>query len=601
MTLEEIKKILPTLPESAGCYKYLDASETVIYVGKAKNLRRRVSSYFHKNKLDYKTQTLVRQIKRIEYIVVETEFDALILENNLIKEHQPKYNILLKDGKTYPEIIITREAFPRVLVARRTPQDGTLRFGPYPNVQMAHATLNLIKDLFPIRTCKLDLSSHKIKQGNYKECLQYHIKKCKAPCVGRQLEEDYSRNIHEIISLLRGNMQDVIDLYKGEMLQLSAELRFEEAQIIKERLDALEHYKVKHTVAPQHIHNVDVFSFEREGQSVYVNYLHISQGMVSYAQTLEYRQQIVEEDEELFSSIVLELRRRFDSNAREVILPFEMDWSLSGVNVTVPQRGDKKKLLELSERNVKQYKLDKYKQAEKLNPDQRMAQILGELKTLLHLEDLPMFIDCFDNAHIQGSAYVSACIVFKRAVPSKKDYKKFHVKTVASANDDYQAMREVSWRRYSALKTEGKSLPQLVVVDGGKGQVNAVREVLQALELSIPVVGMVKDEKHRSRALLYGSPLEEVAIKHNSNVFRFLEQMQSEVHRYAISFHRNIRSKGQLASKLDYIKGIGPKTKDLLLKEFRSVKRLEEATEEELAKVVGKAKAKLIALNLKDA
>ncbi len=595
MTLEEIKRILPTLPESAGCYKYYNKEGIVIYVGKAKNLRRRVSSYFHKEHLDAKTRVLVRQIERIEYIVVETEFDALLLENALIKEHQPRYNVLLKDGKTYPEIIITRERFPRVFVARRSPRDGSQRFGPYPSVQMAYATLAMLKDIFPIRTCRLDLSREKVAEGRYKECLQYHIKKCKAPCVGWQNEEDYNANMREVADLLKGNMQSVIELYQEEMLALSKELRFEEAQIYKERLVQLEQYQVKHTVAPHHIHNVDVFSFERDENVIYVNYLHIAQGMVSRAQTLEYKLQVgQEEDGELFASTIMELRRRFDSRAKEIILPFDLDWTIEGVSITVPKIGDKKKLLELSERNVKQYKLDKYKQAERLNPDQRMMQTLTELKDLLALNELPMHIDCFDNAHIQGSDPVSACVVFKRAKASKKDYRKYHLRSLEVQGDDYGAMREVARRRYEKFKEEPKSLPNLIVVDGGKGQINAVREVLNELALSIPVAGMVKDDKHRSRELLFGEPIKAFPLKHNSACFRLLESLQAEVHRFAISFHRDLRSKGQVASRLDYIKGVGERTKEELLKHFKSVKRITEASEDDLALVVGKAKAKLI-------
>ncbi len=594
MTLEEIKQILPTLPESAGCYKYYNKEGVVIYVGKAKNLRRRVSSYFHKEHLDAKTRMLVRQIERIEYIVVETEFDALLLENALIKEHQPRYNVLLKDGKTYPEIIITRERFPRVFVARRAPRDGSQRFGPYPSVQMAHATLAMLKDIFPIRTCRLDLSREKVQQGRYKECLQYHIKKCKAPCVAWQEEEDYNANMREVANLLKGNMQSVIELYQEEMQALSAELRFEEAQIYKERLEQLEQYQVKHTVAPHHIHNVDVFSFERDDSVIYVNYLHISQGMVNRAQTLEYKLRLGEEDNELLASTIMELRRRFDSRAKEIILPFELGWDIEGASVTIPKIGDKKKLLELSERNVKQYKLDKYKQAERLNPDQRMMQTLTELKDILALPELPIQIDCFDNAHIQGGSPVSACVVFKRAKASKKDYRKYHLRSLETQGDDYAAMREVIRRRYEKLREEPEKLPNLIIADGGKGQMNAVREVLLDLGLTIPVAGMVKDDKHRSRELLFGSPIKAIPLKHNSTSFRLLESIQAEVHRFAINFHRDVRSKGQVASRLDYIKGVGEKTKALLLQEFKSVKRITEASEEDLAKLVGKAKAKLI-------
>lgn len=593
MTLDEIKQILPTIPESPGCYKYYNAEDTVIYVGKAKNLRRRVSSYFQKEHTDGKTRLLVRQIKRLEYLVVATEFEALLLENALIKEHQPKYNILLKDGKTYPEIIIKNEPFPRVSVLRQAPRDGSLRFGPYPSVQMAHATLAMIRDIFPLRTCKLNLSPEQIAKGKYSVCLEYHMKRCKAPCVSKQTRSDYDANIKEIIQLLNGDMQAVIDLYQEEMLALANELRFEEAQIYKERLVQLEQYQFKHTVAPHHIHNVDVFSFERDDDCIYVNYLHISQGMVNKAQTIEYKAQVEESDDELLASLILELRRRFDSRAREVILPMNLDWDIPGVSITVPQRGDKKKLLELSERNVKQYKVDKYKQSERLNPDQRMMQTLGELKDLLQLEHLPMHIECFDNSNIQGSDPVAACVVFKRAVPSKKDYRKFHIKSV-DGPDDYASMREVAFRRYSRLVSQGEALPDLIIADGGVGQMTALEETLSALNLSIPVAGLAKDGKHQTRELLFGPNRDTVPIKHQSATFRLLEYIQSEVHRFAITFHRDVRSKSQIASRLDYIKGIGPKTKDELMQHFHSLKRLSEASLEELQAIVGRKKALLL-------
>lgn len=593
MNLDEIKQILPTIPESPGCYKYYNAEDTVIYVGKAKNLRRRVSSYFQKEHTDGKTRLLVRQIKRLEYLVVATEFEALLLENALIKEHQPKYNILLKDGKTYPEIIIKNEPFPRVSVLRQAPRDGSLRFGPYPSVQMAHATLAMIRDIFPLRTCKLNLSPEQIAKGKYSVCLEYHMKRCKAPCVSKQTRSDYDANIKEIIQLLNGDMQAVIDLYQEEMLALANELRFEEAQIYKERLVQLEQYQFKHTVAPHHIHNVDVFSFERDDDCIYVNYLHISQGMVNKAQTIEYKAQVEESDDELLASLILELRRRFDSRAREVILPMNLDWDIPGVTIMVPQRGDKKKLLELSERNVKQYKVDKYKQSERLNPDQRMMQTLGELKDLLHLEHLPMHIECFDNSNIQGSDPVAACVVFKRAVPSKKDYRKFHIKSV-DGPDDYASMREVAFRRYSRLMSQGEALPDLIIADGGVGQMTALEETLSALNLSIPVAGLAKDGKHQTRELLFGPNRDTVPIKHQSATFRLLEYIQSEVHRFAITFHRDVRSKSQIASRLDYIKGIGPKTKDELMQHFHSLKRLSEASLEELQAIVGRKKALLL-------
>lgn len=594
MTLEQIKQILPTLPESAGCYKYYNQSGEIIYVGKAKNLRRRVSSYFQKEHRDAKTRLLVRQINRLEYIVVQTEFDALILENALIKEHQPRYNILLKDGKTYPEIIIKNEAFPRVVVARQAPRDGSLRFGPYPSVQMAQATVAMLRDIFPLRTCKLNLSPDQIAKGKYSVCLEYHMKRCKAPCVGRQARSDYDANVREVVNLLRGDMQAVIALYREEMLALAEELRFEEAQVYKERLAQLEQYQVKHTVAPHHIHNVDVFSYERDNANIYVNYLHISQGMVSKAQTVEYRSQIDESDEEVFASVITELRRRFDSRAKEIILPFEIGWALPGISITVPKIGDKKKLLELSERNARQYRLDKYKQSERLNPDQRMMQTLTELKDALDLECLPMHIECFDNSNTQGSDPVAACVVFKRALPSKKDYRKYHIKTVVGA-DDYASMREVVRRRYSKLAEQiDGSVPDLIIADGGLGQMNAIREVLAELRLDIPVAGLTKDKRHQTSELIYGLEARAIPIKHQGATFRLLEQIQSEVHRFAINFHRDVRSKSQVVSKLDYIKGVGPKTKDALLQHFGSVGRLRSASLEELTKLVGKQKAMLI-------
>lgn len=593
MTLDEIKQILPTIPESAGCYKYYNAEDTIIYVGKAKNLRRRVSSYFQKEHSDAKTRLLVRQIKRLEYVVVATEFDALLLENALIKEHQPRYNILLKDGKTYPEIIIKNEPFPRVLVARQAPRDGSLRFGPYPSVQMAQATLAMIKDIFPLRTCKLNLSPEYIQRGKYSLCLEYHMRRCKGPCVSRQERSDYDANIREIVQLLRGDMQAVIELYREEMKALSSELRFEEAQVYKERLQQLEQYQVKHTVAPQHIHNVDVFSYERDESSIYVNYLYIAQGMITKAQTVEYRAQIDESDEELFVSVITELRRRFESKAKEIILPFELEWTLPGVSITIPKIGDKKKLLELSQRNAKQYRADKYKQSERLNPDQRMMQTLGELKELLGLEALPLHIECFDNSNIQGSDPVAACVVFRRATPSKKDYRKYHIRTVEGV-DDYGSMREIVRRRYSKLKAENAPMPNLIIADGGVGQMSAIRQVLDELELDIPLAGLAKDDKHQTRELLFGPEARPIAIKHQSATFRLLEHIQSEVHRFAITFHRDVRSRSQVASKLDYIKGIGPKTKDILLANFRSVKRLQETPLEELAQLIGQQRAEAV-------
>ncbi|EWC91246.1 excinuclease ABC subunit UvrC [Porphyromonas catoniae] len=597
MTIDEIRKILPTLPEAPGCYKYIGQTGEIIYVGKAKNLRRRVSSYFQRDIQSSKTRLLVRQIRGIEYIVVGSEAEALILENALIKEHKPRYNILLKDDKTYPEVVIHREHFPRIRVERRPARDGSQHFGPYPNAGMAHAAVAMVRDLYPIRTCDLDLSPHKIAQGKYKVCLEYHIGKCKAPCVGYQTEEDYDHNIREITSLLRGNLRDVIELYKEEMLRLSGELRFEEAQIYKERLQYLENYQVKHTVAPHHIHNVDVFSFEEDADgSTYVNFMHLTQGMVTQVYTLEYRSLIEGETrEELFASAITELRQRFASRARELILPFDPGWRDDvNVTITIPQRGDKKKLLELSERNVRQYKVDKYKRAERLNPDQKLMQVVGDLKQRLSLERVPMHIECFDNSNIQGSDPVAACVVFKRGRPSKKDYRKFNIRSVEGP-DDYASMKEVVTRRYRRMVEAQEALPDLILADGGKGQVGAIRDALSSLGVEIPVAGLVKDDRHRTAALLYGEDaLREIPVRHHSPTFHLLEQIQAEVHRFAITFHRDKRSKSQLSSRLDYIKGVGAKTKDTLLSTFHSVQGISSATLVDLTRVIGPSKARIV-------
>lgn len=593
--VDEIKKILPTLPESAGCYLYYDKEGRILYVGKAKNLRRRVSSYFRPDGLPPKTRVLVRQIRRLEYIVVETEFDALLLENSLIKEHKPRYNVLLKDDKTYPEIIIKAEPFPRVQVERRAPRDGSLRFGPYPSVQMARQTLAMIADLYPLRTCKLDLSAERIAQGRYAPCLQYHIKRCKAPCIGAQSAEDYGRNVSEIVRLLRGELGVVLELYREEMMTLAREMRYEEAQALKERITMLEQYKSRHTVAPAHVDNVDVLSVERDGDTIYANYLHLKRGMITRAETREYTCSLEEGAElgEVLSSIVLDMRSRHGSTARELLTQCELGWTLEGLKVSVPKRGERKELLQLSLRNLHQWRADKYKQAERLNPDQRMMLTLGELKERLGLPELPLHIECFDNSNISGSSPVAACVVFHRARPSKKDYRKYHIRTVEGA-DDYESMREVVRRRYTRLIAEGGALPQLIIADGGKGQMQAIRGVLDELGVQIPVAGLAKDERHQTRELLYGQPVRSVPIAHGSATFRLLEQIQSEVHRFAISFHRSVRSREMLASRLDYLPGVGEKTRERLLKSFRSLRGISEASLEELTAVVGQKRAQAI-------
>lgn len=589
MTKEEIKKILPTLPESPGCYQYFNKEGTIIYVGKAKNLRKRVSSYFREDIVYSKTKVLVKSIYDLKYIVVNTEQEALLLENALIKEHQPRYNILLKDGKTYPSIVIKNEPFPRIMVTRNIVKDGSIYFGPYPNVQIANATLSMITDLYPIRTCKLDLHIDKIYKGNYKVCLKYHIKKCKAPCVNKQTYEDYMYNIKEIQSLLKGNLREVIELYEQEMIYLSEELRFEEAQTYKERIEYLRNYEVKHTVAPHHINNVDVFSYEKDNNTAYINYLHIQQGIVNRAMTYEYKLNIQESDQEIFSYAITDIRSKMNSSASEIIIPFDPGWLDKSIIVTIPQKGDKKRVLELSERNVKQYKLDRYKQAEKLNPDQRLMQVMKELQSYLSLPKAPLHIECFDNSNIQGAYPVAACIVFKKGKPSKKDYRKFHIKTVDGI-DDYSSMKEVVYRHYKKYLEQNRKIPDLIIADGGKGQISAIRETLLSLGIFTNIAGLVKDERHRTRALVDYQTNEEVPIKHNSPTFRLLENIQNEVHRFAITFHRDIRSKSQISSELDYIKGIGNKTKNLLLESFGSVKKIKEATLNDIINRIGKSK-----------
>lgn len=593
MSNDEIKDILKILPEQSGCYQYYDSQGVIIYVGKAKNIKKRVSNYFRKDITDRKTKMLVKSICNIKYIVVESEQDALILENSLIKEYQPKYNILLKDDKTYPSIVVKSEPFPRIFVTRKVEKDGSLYFGPYPNVHIANTALSMIKDIFPIRTCNLDLSPEKIKFGRYKVCLKYHIKKCKAPCVGLQSSDDYTNNIKEILSLLKGNLKDIIDLYTQEMLYLSEELRFEEAQEYKIKIEHLKKYESRHTVAPRNISNVDVFTYDRDESHFYVNYMHINNGVVNKAMTFEYKMGIDEDDTEIFSLAISDIREKFKSNAREIILPIDTDWLDSSICITVPQKGDKKKLLDLSEKNVKQYKMDKYKHSEKLNSNQRVIQTMKEIQNILKLDKCPMHIECFDNSNIQGASPVGACIVFKKGRFSKKDYRKFHIKTVIGA-DDYKSMSEVVLRHYKKYVEQSKPMPDLIVADGGINQINAIKKSLNEIGLNTDVVGLSKDEKHRTKSLVSGKNGEDIFLKYNSPVFRFFESLQNEVHRFAITFHRDTRSKNQILSKLDYIDGIGEITKKKLIDYFGSVDNIQKTSFEDLSKVIGSDKAKKV-------
>lgn len=591
---EHIKAILEVIPEKPGCYQYFDERGTIIYVGKAKNLKRRVSSYFNKEPESVKTRVLVKQIRDIKYFVVATEEDALLLENSLIKQYQPRYNVLLKDGKTYPSIVVKNEYFPRVYQTRNIVRDGSRYFGPYPSVYVAKVMLQLLKELYPIRTCKYPLTPEGIREGRYKVCLEYHIKRCKGPCEGLQSLEEYQQNISEIKEILKGNISQVSKHLYNEMQQLASELRFEEAQLVKLKYEAIENYRAKSTVVTPMLHNIDVFSITPNENSAYINYLHIGNGAVVQAYTFEYKKRLDETKEELLALGIVEMRKRFESTARELIVPFELDLVLEGVTLTVPQRGDKKKLLELSEMNGKQFKIDKLKQAEKLNPEQRNTRLLKEIQETLHLDKLPAHIECFDNSNIQGSDAVAACVVFKMGKPSKADYRKYNIKTVVGP-DDYASMKEVVRRRYQRAIDEKTPLPDLIITDGGKGQMEVVRSVVEdELRLSIPIAGLAKDGKHRTSELLFGFPPETIGMKMDSPLFHLLTRMQDEVHRFAISFHKDKRSKNQTRSELDSIKGIGEKTKTALLRYFKSVKRIKEASFEELKELVGEAKARAL-------
>ncbi|RHJ94079.1 excinuclease ABC subunit UvrC [Parabacteroides bouchesdurhonensis] len=597
MTVEKdthIKTILAVIPEKPGCYQYFDEKGTIIYVGKAKNLKRRVSSYFNKEHENNKTRVLVKQIRDIKYIVVDTEEDALLLENNLIKQYRPRYNVLLKDDKTYPSIVVKNEYFPRVFQTRNIVRDGSQYYGPYPSVYTAKIMLQMLKDLYPIRTCKYPLTPESIREGRYKVCLEYHIKRCKGPCEGLQSLEEYQQNISEIKEILRGNISQISKHLYEEMKALADKLKFEEAQKIKEKYEAIENYRAKSTVVTPMLHNIDVFSLAENENSAYINFMHIGNGAIVQAYTFEYKKRLDESKEELLSLGIVEMRNRFKSTAREIIVPFNIDMELENVTFTIPQRGDKKKLLELSEMNVKQFKVDRLKQAEKLNPEQRNTRLLKEIQDALHLPKLPAHIECFDNSNIQGSDAVAACVVFKMGKPSKKDYRKYIIKTVVGP-DDYASMKEIVRRRYQRAINEETPLPDLIITDGGKGQMEVVRSVIEdELNLSIPIAGLAKDGKHRTAELLYGFPPETIGMQLNSPLFHLLTRMQDEVHRFAITFHKDKRSKTQTKSELDTIKGIGEKTKVLLLRQYKSVKRIREASFEDLKSVIGETKAKVL-------
>lgn len=591
--ISPLKQIVLSLPESPGIYQYLNEKGEIIYVGKAKNLKRRVSSYFNKEQQSVKTKVLVKQIHDIKYIVVENEQDALLLENSLIKKFQPRYNILLKDGKTYPWICIKNEFFPRVFKTRNLVKDGSKYYGPYTYGPAIKTILELIEQIFPLRTCKLDLTSESIHRKNYKVCLQYHIKKCAGCCEGLQSREEYDENIKKIKSILKGEISEIEDELKKEMIDYAENLQFEKAQKVKEKLEILAQYKSKSTIVNPLLTNIDTFAIEIDDNDAFINYLKVTNGTITQAYTLEYKIRTEEEKEEILASAIIELRNRFKSQSKEILLPFDINYELNGVTITVPQRGDKKKLLDLSIQNVKQYKFDRLKQREKFNPEQRAAKLLNSIRNLLKLNNLPIQIECFDNSNIQGSDAVAACVVYKMAKPSKKDYRKYNIKSVVGP-DDYASMKEVVRRRYSRLIEEESPLPQLIIADGGIGQMEVIREVIEdELNLSIPIAGLAKNEKHKTKELLFGFPPKVVGMDPNDEVFRFFASIQDEVHRYAIKFHREKRSKNQVKSELE-IKGIGPKTREQLIKRFKSVKRIKELSINELENEIGNSKAQII-------
>lgn len=594
--LNYITSLLSTIPESPGCYQYYDAKGTVIYVGKAKNLRKRISSYFQKEHENRKTRVLVKQIYDLRYIVVDSEADALLLENNLIKQYRPRYNVLLKDDKTYPSIVIKNEPFPRIFQTRNIIRDGSLYYGPYSSVHFIRTLLHLIKELYPIRNCKHALTPEAIGSGKYKVCLQYHIKRCKAPCVGMQLAEEYNRNIADIKEILKGNSSKVSELLLERMKVLAEEMRFEEAQEVKRQYDLVESFRLKSTVVPM-LHNVDVFSLDENETSFFINYMHVGSGAIVQVYTIEYQKKLDDEQKEYVLGLgIVEMRERFRSHANEIIVPFIPEGVFpEGISFTVPQRGDKRKLLELSLQNAKQYKVDKLKRSEKFNPEQRATRLLTTIQKDLHLPVLPMQIECFDNSNIQGTNPVAACVVFKKAKSSKKDYRHFHIKTVVGP-DDFASMREIVTRRYTRLLEEKAPLPQLIIIDGGKGQLNAATEVLRELNLlgKITIVGLAK----RLEEIFYpGDPFPLVLDK-TSETLKVIQHLRDEAHRFGITFHRHMRSKGQIVSELDAIKGIGEKTKEALLKKYKSVKRIREAPCAELEELIGKKKTTLVAEGL---
>ena len=590
---EYLKQIVLSLPDAPGCYQYLDASGIVIYVGKAKNLKRRVSSYFNKEQISAKTRVLVSKIRDIKYVVVKTEEDALLLENNLIKRYTPRYNVLLKDDKTYPSIAVTNEYLPRIFKTRRRTRGATY-FGPYSHVPTMYALLDLCRELYQPRPCKTIMTQEGVESGKYEVCLDYHIHRCKAPCIGRQTHDEYLRNIAACCDILKGNTAKVAQAMKEEMQSLAAELRFEEAQAVKEKYDLIENFRARSEVVPGLRQDLDVFNIESEENMAFINFMHVTEGCINQAFTFEYKKKLDESDEELLRLGIIEMRGRGLGGAKEIVLPFPVALPEDYASVTVPLKGEKKKLLDLSALNVKQYKFDRLKQAEKLDPSQKNMRLMKEIQQQLALPTPPLRIELFDNSNIQGEDAVAACVVFERLKPCKKDYRKYIIKTVQGP-DDYASMAEVVYRRYKRLKEENGTLPNLIIADGGKGQMEIIRKVVEdELELNIPIAGLAKNDRHKTRELLYGFPPQSIGLKPESQLFRTLSAMQEEVHRFAISFHREKRSARQTASELDNIPGIGPKLRTALLQKFKSVKRIKEAPLTDLQSVVGAARGQKI-------
>lgn len=594
--LAYLKNIVLNMPGKPGSYQFYDENHTIIYVGKAKNLKNRVSTYFHTEVDRFKTKVLVSKIRDISYTVVNTEEDALLLENSLIKKYKPRYNVLLKDGKTYPSIVITKEPFPRIFKTRTINRRTGQYFGPYPMISAMYALLNIINKVYKPRRCHLALTQETIQAGKFKPCLEYHLHNCEGCCIGKQSYEDYQENIRQAREILKGNTRELSSMLYQEMLKKAQELKFEEAEILKQRYLLLDEFVTKSEVVSHTINDVDVFTITDDsvGNNAYINYMHVTNGTINQSFTYEYKRKLKESDQELLLTAIPEIRERFQSHAKEIIVPFEIDWTLKDATFFIPQRGDKKHLLELSEMNGKQYRFDRLKQAEKLNPEQKQTRLMKELQQKLGLPKLPYQIECFDNSNISGSDAVAGCVVFKGMKPSKKDYRKYNIKTVVGP-DDYASMQEVVRRRYGRMIDEGAPLPDLIITDGGRGQMDVVREVVEGeLHLNIPIAGLAKDDRHRTNELLYGWPPQVIGLKQNSELFHVLTQIQDEVHRYAITFHREKRSKHALHSELDDIPGIGPKTRDLILKTFKSVKKTSEADLTSLIEALGESKGKIV-------